>query len=387
MRITLDGKRFELSTHRRIIPSSWDKKLGYVHGTNDEAVILNNYLDSLKSKVLRQFNILESLGEEVSIDTLKGKLNGTSEKRHTLLEVFNYHNDQFFQRIGTDYSIGTFKHYKVTLGKVKAFLQYQYKKSDYLLDDLKFQFITSFELYLKTQDHISHNSAIKHIIRLKKIINMAIANEWLQRNPFSNFKCTYKETNRGYLTQEELDKLEEKIFPVKRLELIRDIFVFQCYTGLAYSDVEKLTPDDINTGIDGEKWIIIYRKKTGERSPIPLLPKALQIIEKYKDYPVNKSTGKLLPVKSNQRMNAYLKEIADLCGITKNFSTHLARHTFATTVTLANSVPIETVSKMLGHSSIRTTQIYSKVVDTKVSIDMQKLKTKLSDSTKLKKVI
>ncbi|MCD4728958.1 MAG: site-specific integrase [Bacteroidales bacterium] len=215
---------------------------------------------------------------------------------------------------------------------------------------------------------------------------MAIANEWLQRNPFMNFKCSYKDTNRGYLTQEELDKLEAKEFSIKRLEIVRDIFIFQCYTGLAYSDVERLTPDDVSTGIDGEKWIIIYRQKTGGRSPIPILPRALEIINKYQDYPENENSGKLLPVKSNQKINAYLKEIGDLCGIDKNLSTHLARHTFATTVTLAHGVPIETVSKMLGHSSIRTTQIYSKVIDNKISADMVKLK-ECMNKTNPKKVV
>ena len=374
MRITLDGKRLELSTHRRILPTSWNGKLCCANGGNDEAIILNNYLDSLKSKVQRQFNILESLGKEITIDAMRGRLTGASEKKHTLLEVFKYHNDQFKQKVGIDFSPLTYKSYQATLAKIESFLPHQYSKSDILLEDLKHNFVTNFELYLKTNDHCAHNTSMKHVIRLKKIINMAIANEWLQRNPFRNFKCTYKDTNRGYLTQEELNKLEAKEFSIKRLEMIRDIFIFQCYTGLAYSDVEKLTPEDISTGIDGEKWIIIYRKKTGERSPILLLPKALNILEKYKEHPENESIDKLLPVKSNQKMNAYLKEIGDLCGINKNLSTHLARHTFATTITLSNGVPIETVSKMLGHSSIRTTQIYSKVVDSKISNDMKELK-------------
>ncbi|MCB2222117.1 MAG: site-specific integrase [Bacteroidetes bacterium] len=378
MRITIDGKRVELTANRKVHPDLWDDDLCRMKGTSEEARILNNHLDNLKQKVNKQFNVLESLENEVTAESIKNMVCGVSQRKHTLISIFQYHNDQFKQRIGSDYAEGTYKRYVVTLGKLKAFLQYQYHKSDFFLDDLNHQFITNFELYLKTIQKIGHNTTAKYIKNLKKVINMAVANEWLQRNPFMNFKCAYKETHRGYLTSEELRTLEEKELPIKRLEIVRDIFIFQCYTGLAYSDVEKLSPDDISTGIDGEKWIIIYRKKTGGRSPIPLLPKALEIIEKYKDFPINENEGKLLPVKSNQKINAYLKEIATICDIDKNLSTHLARHTFATTVTLANGVPIESVSKMLGHTDIRTTQIYSKVIDSKISADMQKLKQSMS---------
>ncbi len=215
---------------------------------------------------------------------------------------------------------------------------------------------------------------MKYIKRLKKVVNFAIANEWLSRDPFMRFSCTYKEVKKEFLSIEELAVIEQKEFTIKRLEQVRDIFIFCCYTGLAYADVEKLSKDDLRIGIDGENWIIIYRQKSGGRSPIPLLPQAFSIISKYKGNPEADAKGKLLPVNSNQKMNGYLKEIADVCGITKNLTMHLARHTFATTVTLAQGVPIETVSKMLGHTSIKTTQIYSKVVDSKISSDMMKLK-------------
>jgi site-specific recombinase XerD len=228
---------------------------------------------------------------------------------------------------------------------------------------------------------------MKHIVRIKKIVSMALKNDWLDKDPFINYRASYEEVNRGYLTREELEILEQKEFTIPRLAKVRDVFIFCCYTGLGYADVEKLTPHDITTGIDGEKWIITFRKKTNHRSPVPLLPKAIEIIDKYKDYPENAAKGKLLPMGSNQRMNGYLKEIADICGISKNLTTHLARHTFATTVTLANGVPIETVSKMLGHSSIKTTQIYSKVVDSKISDDMSLLKKKLQPKTKISKAV
>jgi site-specific recombinase XerD len=242
-------------------------------------------------------------------------------------------------------------------------------------------------MYLKTVKHCAQNTATKYLVRLKKVVNLSLANEWIIRDPFIKYQCTYKPTYRGYLNAEELQKIELKEFKIPRLQKVRDIFVFCCYTGFAQADVEALSLSDITTGIDGEKWIIINRKKTDGRSPIPLLPQALAIIEKYKNDPETLAKGKLLPVNSNQRMNGYLKEIADITGITKNLTMHLARHTFATTVTLSNGVPIETVSKMLGHNSIKTTQIYSKVVDTKISNDMKALKAKMTIKKPLQKVM
>ena len=381
MRITLDGSRLELSAHRRILPELWDNTLCKAIGTSDESVILNNYLNSLKTKVQRQYNILESLDKEITLEAIRNRLSGNSEKKHTLIEVFNYNNAEVKSKIGIDVTASTHKHYVVALNKIKLFIRYQYHKDDIILDDLNYAFITKFEAYLKTIPFktkvCSHNTAINHIKKLKKVVNMAIANEWLLNDPFMKYKCSYTKTNRGYLTPSELQTLEEKTFTIPRLQKVLDIFIFCCYTGLSWSDAEKLNTSDIKLGIDGEKWIIIYRKKTDTRSPIPILPQAMAIIEKYKNDPESIAKGRLLPLNSNQRMNGYLKEIQDICEISKRLTMHLARHTFATTVTLANGVPIETVSKMLGHTSIKTTQIYSKVVDSKISDDMKSLKTKI----------
>ncbi len=379
LRITLDGKRLELSAHRRIPPASWDNQSGCAIGPGDETIILNNYLNTLKAKVQRQYNILDSLGKEITVDAIKNGLFGQTEKKYTLLNMLRYHNDEMKKRVGIDIALGTYKHYRTALTRLQDFIRHQYRKDDILLDDLNHAFITKFEAWLKTVHHCSHNTTTKHVKKLKKVVNMALANEWLLRDPFMKYKCSFKPTNRGYLNPNELNILEEKSFTIPRLQKVKDIFLFCCYTGLSQSDVESLTSTDISIGMDGEKWIIIYRKKTDTRSPIPILPKALAIIEKYKDDPEANANGMLLPVNTNQRMNGYLKEIADVCGIVKNLTMHLARHTFATTVTLANGVPIETVSKMLGHTSIKTTQIYSKVVDTKISHDMKALKNKMSD--------
>lgn len=199
---------------------------------------------------------------------------------------------------------------------------------------------------------------------------------------FLGYKLTKREIERHFLTSEELEVIASKDFATPRLKQVRDIFLFCCYTGLAYADVKKLKRNEIATGIDGEKWIFTHRQKTETPTRLPLLPPAMEILERYKDHPQCENSGQLLPVLCNQKMNGYLKEIADVCGVTKKMTTHIARHTFATTVTLCNGVPIETVGKMLGHRNLKTTQHYAKILDKKVSEDMKVLRSKFSQSVK-----
>lgn len=210
---------------------------------------------------------------------------------------------------------------------------------------------------------------------------ICVKNGWLKRDPFINFKMSREQVNRTALTESELERIAEKDFGNNRLDQVRDAFLFCCYTGLAYIDVSKLTTSNIVEGFGGKNWIITSRQKTGSESRIPLLPPALTLLKKYEDHPVCVNKGILLPVLSNQKMNAYLKEIGDLCRINQPITFHLARHTFATTITLTNGVPIESVSRMLGHNSIKTTQIYAKVVDRKISEDMEKVREKLANTT------
>jgi integrase len=221
------------------------------------------------------------------------------------------------------------------------------------------------------------------IKKLKKIVRQCVANDWLDKDPFMSYKIKLRDTHRQFLTLDELQIVENKDFSTDRLNHVRDIFIFSCYTGLAFSDVEKLTSLDIVIGIDGEKWIYTTRTKTDTDSKIPLLPEAQRLIEKYSDKTRQNINNRLFPLMSNQKMNAYLKEIAGCSGINKDLTFHCARHTFATTVTLTNGVPIETVSKMLGHKSIRTTQQYAKIVDRKVSNDMLALRKKLRNRKNL----
>lgn len=377
MRITVNGKKAEMATNRYVDPERWNPEGGFVKGSKTEFKQLNEYLDLIRSKVYSAQRDLIEQNQPVTALGLRNIVQGTTTSQRTVLEVFRYHNKLMSERIPEDNSPSTLIRYETTLNHVAEFIKYKYKVDDLYLTSLNHEFITNLEHYLRTVRKCNHNSSVKYIKNFKKIIRLAIKNDWLSKDPFFNYRVSVKPVKREFLDAEELTKLENKEFHIQRLGQVRDIFIFSCYTGLAYKDVLDLTPDNIRTGIDGEQWIFTERAKTSVKSNVPLLHKAIQIIEKYKDSPENAGRGKLLPVISNQKMNAYLKEIAVLSEIKKNLTYHLARHTFATTITLTNNVPIETVSEMLGHKSIKTTQIYAKVIDKKVSEDMQNLKTRL----------
>ena len=378
MRVTINGKRAEMAIHRFIDPMYWNNDSGVPRGTKNEIKQLSEYLSLMRSKVyLAQKSLIED-NKPVTSLSIRNIVQGKSERQHKLLDVFEYHNKLMEEKIPAEYSPTTLVRFKTTKKHVEDFIKKQYNTDDLFISQLNHEFVTNLEHYFKTVKLCNHNSTIKYIKNLKKIINLAIKNDWLNKDPFINFIGTTKPVKRDYLTADELKALEDKKITIPRLAQVKDIFVFSCYTGLAYVDAFNLTKDNIVRGIDKERWIFTQREKTSVKSNIPLMPKALEIIEKYKDDPVCILNNKLLPILSNQKMNAYLKEIATLTGINKNLTFHLARHTFATTVTLTNGVPIESVSEMLGHKSIRTTQIYAKVIDRKVSEDMSALKKKLS---------
>ncbi len=386
LRITVDGKRSEISIKRKIEIERWDSASSKVKGRTEEVKELNSYLDILTSKVYQHHKDLIQENKLVTSESLKNKFLGVEEKQRTLITVFKSHNNQVRKLVGKEYAAGTLERYITVRKHLESFMKHQYKVSDMSLKNINHQFITDFEFYLKTERNCGHNSTIKYIKNFKKIVRIALANNWITHDPFLNYKVRLKEVERQFLSEDEIQTMLSKNLHTPRLEQVRDIFVFCCFTGLAYSDVKKLTKDNLVLGIDGEKWIKVNRTKTDTRSNIPVLPIAMEIIKKYENHPESVTKGVLLPVLSNQKSNAYLKEIADLCKINKNLTTHLARHTFATTVTLTNGVPLETVSKMLGHRSIKTTQHYAKIIDRKVSDDMLVLRNKFSKkNSKLKK--
>jgi site-specific recombinase XerD len=382
-RVTVNGKRVEISLKKKVNLNSWNAKTGYLD-SGEDAKSVNNYITQVKAKLFKIYTKMQTLEESISAEAIKLEFTGTKEERKTILQVFDYHNDQMTKIVGIDAVPATLVKFKTIRTKLASFIKYQYKKNDYYLPDLSHQFLTNFEYYLKTEENIQHNTTMKYIQNFKKIVNLAVRNDWLPKNPFSEFRCSFRKVERNVLTIEEIETIENKTFRMERLRQVKDLFIFSCYTGLAYIDVMRLAPNNISLSIDGEKWIFTERKKTGEKVRVPLLPKALLILEKYQHNPSVQNTQRLLPKISNQKLNAYLKEIADVCDIEKNLTFHLARHTFATTITLTNGVPIETVSKLLGHSSIKTTQIYAKVVEKKISEDMTMLKEKLTRNPKNK---
>ena len=375
-RVTVNGKRADFSIQRSINVQRWDNE-GHVKGNKEDARTINAFIDTVRNKLYDHHKTLVDHNKLVTAEIIRNLYFGKEEKKMTLIELINYHNELMKQKEGIDYASGTVIRYNTILKNVEEFLAYKYRTPDILLSELNYKFVTDFEHYLKTVRKCNHNSTLKYLRNLRKVVNVALNNDWLVKDPFARFKGSVQEVEREILNEVELKTVEEKHFDIPRLELVKDIFVFSCYTGLAYIDVAKLTPANIILGIDGKKWLYTHRTKTDAKTHLPLLPPALAIVEKYKDHPECKIRGTVLPVLSNQKLNSYLKEIADTCKIKKNLTFHIARHTFATTVTLSNGVPMETVSKMLAHKSIRTTQIYAKVIEKKVGEDMATLEQRL----------
>lgn len=386
LRITVDGTRIEISSKRFIMPEKWSQEQCRMKGNSEEARSLNAYLDILKGKVYDAQREIIQEGNLVSAVTLKNKLLGTEIKKRMLIPIFQDHNNRMEKLVGKEFAKGTLGRYQTCISHTKEFLKWKFNISDIDIKKIDFAFLNDFEFYLRTEKSCNNNSAVKYLKNFGKIIRICLANGWLEKDPYLNYHSKFNEVTRYFLNEKEIENLINKDFNNERLSLVRDIFLFSCFTGLAYIDTRNLKQENIGIGIEGNKWIFTSRQKTKTASNIPLLPQAEEIIEKYKDNVHCIVKGSLLPVLSNQKMNAYLKEIADLCGIKKELTFHIARHTFATTVTLSNGVSIESVSKMLGHKSIKTTQHYAKILDSKVSQDMGNLKVILQQKEQLKKL-
>lgn len=378
LRITVDGKRSTISLHRKIDPEKWDSRLNKLLGKGPEAEEINSLMTNIRHKINKIQNRLIDKGDAFSAEDIKTLYLGKKEKPKMLVEVFDAHNKQMEKLIDIEFALGTFKRYHTTRNHIQEFIKKEYQKNDLPIQDVNLKFIKGFEYFLKEVKGCNHNSSLKYVNNFKKIIRMAVGNEWITKDPFYNYKIKFKTVEREFLSKEELKTLAEREINWERLAVVRDMFVFCCYTGLAYVDIQKLTSDNIVRDIDGNLSILAKRTKTKTKLVIPLLPPAVAVLDNYADHPKVLNGECVLPVLSNQKSNAYLKEIALLCGIQKNLTTHLARHTFATTVTLTNGVPLETVGKLLGHKNLRTTQHYAKIIDRKVSEDMKILSLKLA---------
>ena len=384
-RVTIQAKRFEFSANKYVNPERWSGEESKVKGTNEEARTINSHLDYLKNQVLEAEKRLFKKDIKITSENLKDELFGTTENKRMLVPIFQDHNNKIKELVDKEYAPGTLQRYKTSFNHTVEFLQWKYKVSDIEITKIDHAFITDYEFWLRSVRNCANNTAVKYIKNFNKIIKICLVNDWLEKNPFANYKSKVKEVERVYLTEKEIQNIIEKDFKTERLLLVRDIFLFSCFTGLAYIDVKNLTKSHISFGIDGEKWIFTHRQKTESASKIPILPVTQIIIDKYENHPQCLNENELLPILSNQKMNAYLKEIAVVCEIEKELTFHIARHTFATTVTLTNGVPIESVSKMLGHKNLRTTQHYAKVLDRKVSDDMKILRDKMNSTINFSK--
>lgn len=381
VRITIDSKRLEFSSTKYVNIDQWSSEFSKVKGATTEARTINSHLDYLRNKIIEAEKKLYKKDLPINTINIKNELFDIQERTRTLIPIFQDHNDKIKALIGKEYAAGTLERYETSLKHTKDFLLWKYNVTDIDILKIDHAFITDYEFYLRTARNCANNTAVKYIKNFNKIIKICLANNWLERNPFANYKSKIKEVERIYLSENEIQEIINKDFGTDRLSLVRDIFLFSCFTGLAYIDVKNLTKSHISLGIDGEKWIFTHRQKTESASKIPILPVTQLIIEKYENHPQSINEDRLLPIFSNQKMNAYLKEIATVCNINKELTFHIARHTFATTITLTNGVPIESVSKMLGHKNLRTTQHYAKVLDKKVGEDMKILKDKFSNIT------
>lgn len=375
LRITYQNERKQLATGLSVDPSKWDPVKGKAKGKDEMTLAINEYILITEAKLKGLFTEQLRKGD-IYLDKLIDKFLGKDEENYTLMQLIQYQMDQMQSKLGKDYAIATIKKYKVTVGKLQQFLANQGSK-DIRLKDLALKFIYDFDHFMKTGLGNDHNTTVKHCKNLKTFINVALVQGWIDRNPFIGFKNSYRLKEKVYLNQQELDTIQNKHFKIPRLALVRDLFIFQCYTGLGYIDLYNLRGRDVTMGIDGKPWIIIYRQKSNIRCSIPLLPPALKILEFYNPNYKDSLDTQLLPMYSNQKVNSYLQEIADLCGIDKAISSHAGRRTFSTTVALANGISIETIRAIIGHSQgSRITHQYAAVTDLKVSKEIESLREK-----------
>lgn len=373
-RITYLDERKQFSVGLFINPKNWNNSLQECEPPSNDNNYINSQLNLIKNQINQVFLYLQINNSEFTVDDIYSKFKGNTPKKELgVLEVYELFNIRIQKLIGRDLKKVTYKKYIESFVHLKSFIKAYFKANDIKLKDLKLNFLNEYEYFLKTQKRLEQSTINKAIQRFRKVIQFALEQEYIDKNPFIGYKAKRLQKEVIYLSDDELNSLENYDFSQTRLQQVKDLFVFCCYTGLAFKEMSNLKPEHIVKGFDGNKWIKMNREKTSKPLMIPLLPKALYIISKYQ------SEEKLLPIISNQRFNSYLKEIADIVGLKKNLTHHIARKTFASTVLLFNDVPMEVVSELLGHSKISTTQdYYAKIVNKKLSETMRDLSNKLS---------
>ena len=379
IRVTLGGGQITKSIKRSIHPKSWSSN-GQPIGNSVAMSEIRNYMLAVSAKFYEHYNLLLRTHPNVTLSMLKDSFEGKSHGETLyLLPTLERYTQKMEELLDVDYSALTIARFKLLRERLCEFLKPRVADVDeFPLNKITQDLVEDFICFLKKKKSIGQNASMKYLQRLKRFTTHCTDKGWLEKNPLGGMKCTMKVVEREYLTDAELKIIMDKTFSTDRLTVVRDMFLFSCFTGLAYIDSKNLTKSQIEKAPDGTFWIRTHRQKTSTRSNIPLLPIPLTIINKYANLEELGYNKPILPLPSNQKMNEYLHEIADLCGINKKLTTHTARHTFATTVTLSNGVPIESVSKMLGHKDIKMTQHYARIVDSKVGEDMAILNSKIS---------
>lgn len=380
MRITVNGTRVENNIRKSIDPALWSQAKETARGKSRRACDLNTYIEEARIKLYQIFCELEQQNRSVTAHLLQKLFFGQKkpEEVRTLLGTMQEHNDQCRALVGTDYALITVRRYESCRRYLAELIRQRYGKEDLPLAEVNGELVRAFAFYLKTEKGCQQNTVIRYMKCLKKITNLARANDWMAKDPFLGIRFHEKEVVREFLTMDELQTIYHKEFPLERLTLVRDVFIFAAFTGLAFIDVQQLAPEHIVRDNNENLWIRKPRQKTKNMCNIPLLDIPLEILRKYADHPTCRKKGVLLPVPCNQKMNSYLKEIADICMIRKNLTTHCARHSYATSVCLANGVSLENVAKMLGHSNIKMTQHYARVLDSSILRDMMQVERAIS---------
>lgn len=382
-RITVDGKRADISIKRSVATKYWVTSTSRVNPHVSGAKRINRYLDDVHARIIEAHRQLHSEGKPITALSIKLRYLGKDRPVNTLTGLIKYHRLNEIDNLED----GTAKNYNATEQYLYNFMQWKFKEKDIKLALINYTLITEFENYLpkyplKPSQPLNNNGVMKHMERFQKLVGLAFKHGWIEQNPFLPYTLKYDDFDNDFLEDHEIERLKNHIFQDKGLELVRDVFIFSCYTGLCYIEIKLLKKDKIVTGIDGDHWINVKRKKTKTPVKVPLLEQAKEILDKYANYPDISNDYSLLPVFANQTINKYLKRIAKEVGINKHLTFHVARHTFATTITLLNNVPMETVSRLLGYTKLSMTQRYARVLEKKISQDFAQLRTVLKANTK-----
>jgi len=378
--ITVDKQRINMALKHKVAPENWNEAMGMAKPRTDDLKMINTHLEQVRADIVACYHDLIREKKNVTAESVKARYLGIDESSYTLGMLIDYHNEKLKERL----THGTMKNYYTTGRYLRKFMQDNYNRDDIPLSELDFKFIMEFEYYLmknpmKSHDPLANNGLMKHMERLKKLSRLAVSLEWLAKDPFEKYKLKLHKTDRSFLNEQELLQLQHAELSDPQLRYARDLFIFSCYTGLAYCDLKDLKKDNIVIGIDGGRWIHTQRQKTMMPVRVPIMEDAECILDRHKDDPETLNTDRVFRPMSNQVVNRCLSVLAKVFDIRKKVTFHVARHTFATTISMSNGVPIETVSKMLGHSKMATTQLYARVVEEKVSADMQLLKKRLME--------